>query len=105
MTRITRRPLRLLYHSPVSRRRSCRLFAYVVGIACLLPGPSPRAAGPTVDRLDRFRELAHAGLTSAGAGGERVHRVYRELYALLDGESVARLASVGAIGDGALLQA
>jgi len=88
----------------VSRRRSCRLFAYVVGIACLLPGPSPRAAGPTVDRLDRFRELAHAGLTSAGAGGERVHRVYRELYELLDGEIVDSLASGGVFASEAFLQ-
>jgi len=104
MTRITRRPLRLLYHSPVSRRRSCRLFAYVVGLACLLPGPPPRAAGPTVDRLDRFRELAHAGVTTAGAGAERVHRVSRELYELLDGEIVDSLASGGVFASEAFLQ-
>src|SRR5260370_32057161 len=104
MTRITRRPLRLLYHSRVSRRCSCRLFAYVVGLACLLPGAPPRAAGPTVDRLDRFRELAHAGLTTAGAGAERVHRVDRELYELLDGEIVDSLASGGVFASEAFLQ-
>src|SRR5260370_35128479 len=102
MTRITRRPLRLLYHSPVSRRCSCRLFAYVVGLACLLPGPPPRAAGPTVDRLDRFRELAPAGLTPAGAGAERAPRVDRRLYELPDGDIVASLASGGRVASGAV---
>src|SRR3989442_4539898 len=105
MTRITRRPPRLLYHGPVSGRRSCRLFAYVVGLACLLPGPPPRAAGPTVDRLDRFREVAHAGLTTASVGAERVHRVDRELYELLDGEIVDSLASGGVFASEAFLQA
>src|SRR2546430_4629857 len=35
---------------------------------------------------------AHAGVTTAGAGAERVHRVSRELYELLDGEIVDSLA-------------
>ena len=76
----------------------------MVGLACLLPGPPPRAAGPTVDRLDRFRELAHGGLATASAGVERVPRVYRELYELLDGEIVDSLASGGVFASEAFLQ-
>jgi hypothetical protein len=77
----------------------------VVGLVCLLPGPPPRAAGPTVDRLDRFRELAHAGLTTTvAAGAEPVHRLDRELYELLDGEIVDSLASGGVFASEAFLQ-
>jgi hypothetical protein len=77
----------------------------VVGLVCLLPGPPPRAAGPTVDRLDRFRELARAGLTTTvAAGAAPVHRLDRELYELLDGEIVDSLASGGVFASEAFLQ-
>lgn len=77
----------------------------MVGLVCLLPGPPPRAAGPTVDRLDRFRELARAGLTTTvAAGAEPVHRLDRELYELLDGEIVDSLASGGVFASEAFLQ-
>lgn len=88
----------------VGRRSSC-LLACVVGVVCSLPAARPTVAGPTVDRLDRFRELARAELTPPGtAEGEHDHRLYRELYALLDEEIVESLASGGVFASEGFLQ-
>jgi hypothetical protein len=86
-------------------RRLARLVLSAVGVACLVLRPGPIGAGPSVDRLDRFRELAHAALTSpAAGGGEAEDRLSRELYALLDEEIVESLASGGVFASEAFLQ-
>jgi len=89
----------------VARRFSSCLLVCVVGSLCLLQAPVAAFPGATMDRLDRFRELARTRLTAAAVtGGERDLTVYREVFALLDEEIVESLESGGVFASEGFLQ-
>lgn len=78
----------------MARRCSRRPLTCLIGLVLVLLLPLAASAGTAADRLDRFRELARTRLTEADtAGGEQARSLYREIYALLDGEIVESLDS------------
>lgn len=76
----------------------------LLGSVFLAGQPIRTFAGPAADRLDRFRELARTRLTAAETDGESARALFREMYALLDGEIVESLESGGVFASEGFLQ-
>jgi len=89
----------------VARRCWTRLRAGFIGLVLLLFLAPPHSPGTAADRLERFRELARTRLAEAeAAGGEQAQSLYREIYALLDGEIVESLDSGSVFASEGFLQ-
>jgi hypothetical protein len=95
-----------LYHSPVIRPVIPRCLTLLAcGLAVLPFAIDVVAAGPVLDRLDRYRALAADRLGLAQLVGEPGSAdAYRDLYALLDEEVVESLATGGVFASAEFLQ-
>src|SRR5262249_36044514 len=93
---------RLLYHSEVGRTSRLTL---AMLLAWTLAPADLATANSSIDRLERFRDLAgHRLATIQLGGGSRTAEDEREIYALLDDEVVQNVASGGLFASEGFLQ-